>query len=82
MIEFFGALSSRIGVPIVFIIPYIPETGLSDYQAVFRDWTLFYIVIVYLVSLPLDVWLVLPENGGACSSPFKHVRYEGVNKST
>ncbi len=59
--ELLGAMVCRTGVPALCCLQYLPRSGLTEFQAVFREWAFFYIVLVYLLTLPLDVWLVLPR---------------------
>ncbi len=59
--ELLGAMLCRIGIPALCCLPFINRSGLTEFQALFHEWALFYIVLVYLVALPLDVWLVLPN---------------------
>lgn len=59
--ELVAAMAARFGIPLFALLVFLGGAGQDEHQRVFNQWAQFYIVVIYLVSLPLDVWLVLPE---------------------
>lgn len=55
-VELVGAMAFRSGIPLVFML----LVSVGPWQTQSREYTLLATVIVYLLALPLDIWLIRP----------------------